>query len=372
MKRTSGAVALLLAATGSLASAELPPVRIGVGAPLSGADAVYGNAIRLGVDQAVADLGSGFAGRRAVVVARDDGNDVKKGADVARSFVADRFGIVVGHLSSAVTVPASAIYAEAGVVDVTPTAAAPLVTDRGLPTVFRTCGRADEDVVVAARFVAARRVARVAVIHDRGGAGKDFADGVRRRLGDLGLRDIYYGSFEKGARDLAGLVARIKTANSQLVVFGGGAAEAGLLARQLHDAGVRAPLLGGATMASDEFAAVAGTAADGAMAVFPDDPRARPAAADLLRRLKARGIDPDFAVFYAYAAVQVLAQAASAAGTIEPARMAATMHDGHTFSSVLGDLTFDAKGDPSITDRAVYVWHRGATGRMAIDEQARS
>lgn len=371
MIRMLGAAALLLAFAAD-GLADQPSIRIGVGAPFSGPDAIYGNAIRLGVDQAVADLGIGFAGRRAIVLARDDGNDPKRGVDIAHAFVAEHIGIVVGHFSSAVTVPAAAVYAEAGVIDITPTAAAPLVTDRGFATVFRTCGRADEDAAAAARFVAARRILRVAVIHDRGSTGKEFADGVRRRLGEIGLRDIYYGSFEKGAHDVGGLVARIKAANSQMVVFGGGAAEAGLLAKQLRDAGLRLPLLGGAAMASDEFAAVAGSAAEGAMAAFPDDPRTRNSAADLLRRLKARGVDPDFAVFYAYAAVQVLAQAASAAGTIEPERLAAAMHDGRTFTTVLGDVVFDAKGDPGLADRTIYVWHRGASGRMAIDEQARS
>ncbi len=347
-------------------------VRIGVAVPLSGPDAVYGNAIVLGVEQAITDLGAGFAGRRAIAVPRDDGNDPKKGVAVAGRFVADRIDLVVGDFSSAVTMPASAVYAEAGALVVTPTAEAPAVTDRGLTTMFRTCGRADEETAVLVRFVAARRVARVAVVHDRSAAGKDFADAARRRLGEVGVKDVYYGSFEKGARDIAALAQRLKAANAQLVVFGGGGADAGLLARQLREAGSRATLMGGTAMASDEFATVAGPAADGALVVFPEDPRARAAAADLLHRLQARGIEPDFATFSAYAAVQVMAQAATVAGSLAPGRIAAAMHEGRTFATVLGDLEFDAKGDPTVPDFAVYVWHRGASGRMAFDEQARS
>ena len=373
MRRAAVLAALLIGLTGWAPGALAQAVRIGVGAPFSGPDAVYGNAILLGVEQAISDLGEGFAGRRAIPVPRDDGNDPRKGAEVARRFVADKVGLVVGHFSSAVTVPTSAIYAEAGALDITSTAAAPLVTDRGLGTMFRTCGRSDGEIAVLTRFVAARRVARVAIVHDRSGAGKDFADDVRRRLGQVGVKDVYYGSFEKGARDVAALAGRIKAAGAQVVVFGGAAADAGLLARQLRDIGARATLIGGTAMASDEFATVAGPAADGALVVFPEDPRTRAAAADLLRRLQARGIEPDFAVFYAYAAVQVMAQAATTAGSIEPAKLAAAMHEGRTFATVLGDLEFDAKGDPAMPpDYTVYVWHRGASGRMAFDEQARS
>ena len=372
MRHPAAFAALLLGLAAWAPAAGAQALRIGIEVPLTGPDSVYGNAIVLGAEQAIADLGAGFAGRRAVPVPRDDGNDPKKGVEVARRFVADKVDLVVGPFSSAVTVPASAIYAEGGALVVTPTAEAPAATDRGLATVFRTCGRADAEPAVVARFVAARRISRVALVHDRSGAGKEFADGVRRRLGEVGVRDVYYGSFEKGARDVAALAGRIKAAKAELVVFGGGGADAGLLAKQLREAGARATLIGGTAMASDEFATVAGPAADGALVIFPEDPRTRPAAADVLHRLQARGIEPDFPVFYAYAAVQVMAQATTAAGSVEPGKVAAAMHEGRTFATVLGDLEFDAKGDLTTPDFTVYVWHRGASGRMAIDEQARS
>lgn len=374
MKPVVAVAALLLGLTASAIApaASAQAVKVAVVAPLSGPDSLYGNAILLGVEQAISDLGAGFAGHRAVSVARDDGNDPKKGVAVANGLVSDKVGFIVGDFSSAVTVPASAVYAQAGDLVITPTAEAPLVTDRGLATVFRTCGRADEEFAVVARFVAGRHIARVAVVHDRSGAGKEFVDGVRHQLGEIGIKDVFYGSFEKGARDVAALAGRVKNSGAQLVVFGGAAADAGLLARQLHETGAHAALMGGTAMASDEFATVAGPAADGALLVFPKDVRTRPAAADLLARLRSRGIEPDFPVFYAYAAMQVMAQAATATDSLEPAKLAAAMHDGRTFATVLGDLQFDAKGDPKTPDYAVYVWHRGASGRMAFDEQARS
>jgi branched-chain amino acid transport system substrate-binding protein len=104
--------------------------------------------------------------------------------------------------------------------------------------------------------------------------------------------------------------------------------------------------------------------------VFPQDPRLRPAAAGLLRRLQAKGINPDGTTFYAYAAIQVLQAAAASAKSLDPLAVAAAIHSGMVFQTVLGDLAFDAKGDPTVSDLGVYVWHKGPNGRIVYDDQA--
>ncbi len=349
-------------------------LRIGLGAPLSGGDAVVGNQVRLGVEQAVADINAsgGFLGRKAKVVAGDDGGDPKKGADIARSFVTSGVGFVVGHVSSAVTVPASAIYAGAGVLDITPSALAPSVTDRGLATMFRTCGREDQQAGAATRFLLGRRYLKIAILHDRTATGKALADAIRASLAAGGTRDAFYGSFAQDTRDVSGLVKRLRAAGAQIVVWGGGPAGAATLARQLHDADAAIPLLGGMAMASDDFASLAGPAADGTFMVFPLDPRQRPSAAALRRRLEANDADPYGYVFYAYAAVQVIAQAAATTQSLDPKAIAATLHSGASFETVLGPLSFDAKGDPTTSDLAVYVWHKGPAGRMGFFDLAGS
>ena len=353
------------------ASAE---VRLGLGAPLTGPDAIFGTQMRLGVEQGIADVNAsgGLLGQPISLRAGDDGNEPKKGADVAKAFIAGKVPVVIGHFSSAVTVAASALYAEAGILAITPSAIAPLVTDRGLPLMFRTCGREDQQASVAAAYLLGRHLAKIAILHDRTSAGKALADAVRKALAAQGVREVLYGSLEKGSRDAAGLVGRLKGSGAQIAFWGGSAAEAGLLVHQLRDANAHVTLMGGMAMASDEFASLAGPAADGTLMVFPRDPRQRPAAADLLRRLKAKGAEPDGVAFYAYAAVQVLRQAVDAAHSLDPAMLAATLHSGMTFKTVLGDLVFDAKGDPTMSDDAIYVWHKGPSGRMAYDDLADS
>ena len=222
---------------------------------------------------------------------------------------------------------------------------------------------------MAARWLLAHGTARIALVHDRTEAGKGFADAVRRALIAVGTRDVFYGSFDKGTRDLAPLTARIKASGAQVVVWGGAAAEGGLLVKQLHDANARATLLGGIGMASDEFTTLAGPAAEGSLIVFPPDPRRQPVAADLLRRFRAKGVEPGAYTFSAYAAMEVLQQAA-ASHSLDGRTLAVTMHSGMVFNTVLGTIRFDAHGDPTSPDLIVYVWHRGPGGRMAFDDPA--
>ena len=366
------AAALALALLAALPLAPARALTIGVSAPTSGPDAVFGDQIRQGVAQAAADIDAagGILGERVRVQVADDGADPKRGVEVAKSLVAAKVPIVVGPFGSAVAAPASAVYAAAGVLEFLPAATAPALTERGFPTLFRLCAREDAQASTAARYIA-RHFSRVAILHDRTGAAKALADAVRAELKAGGdAREVFYGSIDKDSRDVAGLVARVKASGAQAVFWGGGPSEAGLIARQLKDTGSRIVLVGGFALASDELASVAGAAVDGTIVVFPRDPAARPAAAALLRRLQARGQSPDGSFFYGYAAVQLVAQAAVAAHSTEPAALAGTLHRGGPFKTVLGDLAFDGKGDLETPDLALYVWHKGASGRMAIDGEA--
>ena len=357
-----GLAGALLFATPAVAD-----VRIGVAGPLSGSDAVFGAQIRIGVEQAVADLNArgGFLGQRATVVLGDDLGDPKRGSDVASGFVRDKVSLVVGPFSSGVALPASAIYGAAGVLEILPAATAPQITERGLTTVFRLGGRDDQQSAVAARYLAARDT-KIAILHDRTTTGKALADSVRKALAAAGVKDVLYASIDKGDKDFGSLVSRLKSSGARLAFWGGTQTEAGLLARQLHDSGSPVVLMGGIGIASDEFATLAGPGAEGTLMTFPADPRQRPEAADLLRALQAKGVEPDAYTFYAYAAVQIIQQAAAAAGSLDAGVLATAMHNGMVFKTVLGDVTFDAKGDVTTPSYAVLPWRKGPTGRVGF------
>lgn len=363
---------LFAAALGAVAMLPAYPAlaqwQIGVAAPLSGSDAVFGAQIRAGVEQAVADLNAagGFLGQRASVVLGDDLGDPKRAGDVAQDFVRRHVPVVVGPFTSSAVLPASAIYAGAGVLEITPSATAPQATERGFPTLFRLAAREDQQGAVAARYLLARHETRVAVLHDRTAAGKALADAFRKALAAGGVRDVLYAGVDKGDKDFAPVIARLKASGGRVAFWGGTQTEAGLLARQIRDAGLPTVLMAGVGIASEEFATLAGPGAEGTLMVFPGDPKERPEAADLLRKLTARGIEPSAYAFNAYAAVQVVHQAAQAAGSLDPQALARAMHDGRVFRTVLGGVAFDAKGDLAAPDYSVLTWRKGPTGRLGF------
>jgi branched-chain amino acid transport system substrate-binding protein len=362
----------LTVCVGISASAGAEPLRIGVGGPFSGPDAVFGTQIRTGVEQAVSDINDagGFLGRKAQVVAGDDGADPKKATQVAKGFVESGITLVIGHFSSAVTLPTSAIYAKDHILNLVPSATAPSITEQGLDTVFRVCGRADQQAAVAAQFLLGRHA--VAIVHDRTSAGQAFADGVRGALAAGGKREVFYGAVgdTSDLAGLVGLVGRLQAAGTQTVVWGGGPAGAAALARQLRDGKSHIALLGGVELASDEFANLSGAAAEGVYVIFPRDPRMRPAAADLRRRLIAKNIEPLGYMFYAYAAVQIIKQTAQATHSLDTKVLAAAMRSGIQFETVLGTISFDAKGDQKVSDLTVNLWRKGPSGRMGFGPAA--
>lgn len=359
---------LVLGLASANAPARAQQVDVGVGAPLTGPDAAFGEEIRLGAEQAAADINAegGILNRRVHLIVADDGSDPKKAETVARRFVESGVKIVIGHVSSAVALPTSATYAGAGLLDLVPAATAPQLTDRGFTTIFRLTARSDAQPDAAVGFLLARHYASIAILHDRTSAGKGFADAVRARLATRGIAESFYGSLPPEPRDLSGVVARVRAAGAQIIVWGGGPGGAALLARQLHDGRPSVPLLGSAALGNEDFPQTAGSAADGTFVVFAPDPKERPDADALLRRWKARGVEPYLFAFNAYAALQLVREAAVRAQSTEPARLAAALRTGVPYETVLGPLAFDDKGDLKTPELSVHVWRRSPTGHPTL------
>jgi branched-chain amino acid transport system substrate-binding protein len=112
-----------------------------------------------------------------------------------------------------------------------------------------------------------------------------------------------------------------------------------------------------------------GSAIEGALMTFPPDPRRRPEAAAVVQEFKARHIDPEVYTLYAYAAVQVLAQAAQTAGKFDPLGMAKAIHSGRPFNTVLGTLIYDAKGDVTTPDYTIFAWKRDDENQLVFAAQ---
>jgi len=345
-------------------------VKMGLGAPVTGPDAVFGAQMRFGVEQAVEDVNAagGINGKKLVLQIGDDAADPKQGVSVANKFVGDQVSFVIGHFNSGVTMPASEIYAENNLLEITPASTNPQITERGLETMFRTCGRDDQQGAVAAAFLARQNGKKIAIIHDKTTYGKGLADETRKNLHALGVTEELYEGITKGDKDYSAVISKIKASGIDIVYFGGLQTEGGLLIRQMRDQGVEATLMGGDGIASDELATIAGPAVEGTFMTFPPDPRNRPEAADVVRKFKAKNFNPETYTLYSYAAVQIVKQAAERAKSLDPAAIAKVMHSGATFKTVIGEISYDAKGDVTRADYTVYIWKKGPDGRIGYYE----
>src|ERR1700685_2501942 len=146
-------------------------VTIGVAGPITGANASFGAQLTQGVGQAAEDFNKagGILGQKISVEPGDDVSDPKQGVSVANKFVGDGVKFVVGHFNSGVTIPASEVYSDNGILMITPSATNPKVTERGLWDVFRTCGRDDQqgrlwaDLALSPKY----KDAKIAIVHDK-------------------------------------------------------------------------------------------------------------------------------------------------------------------------------------------------------------
>jgi branched-chain amino acid transport system substrate-binding protein len=359
-------LAALLAATFFSGAAEAQ-IKMGVGAPVTGTDAAFGLQLKNGAQQAVADINAagGILGQKVELEVGDDAGDAKQGRSVANQFVSDGVTFVVGHFNSSVTMPSSEAYNEAGLLQITPGSTNPQITERGYPMLFRTCGRDDQQGAVAADFLVKHaKDKKIAIIHDKSTYGKGLADETRKALAAAGVHEVMYEGLNKGEKDFSAIVSKLKSVDADIVFFGGVHTEGGLLVRQMRDQGVKAVLMGGDGIASQEFAAIAGPGVEGTLMTFPPDPRLRPEAAAVVKEFEARNYNPETYTLYTYAAVQAIKQGVEKAKSTDPAAVAKVLHENGPFNTVVGDLSFDAKGDVTRADYVVYEWRKGPDGKI--------
>lgn len=344
-----------------MAGSALADVKIYGVAPLTGAVAAFGDQVRKGVEAAVADINAkgGVKGEKLVVEFSDDACDPKQGVSVANQLAGKKAEFVIGHVCSGATIAAADIYDEEGIVMVTPTATNPTLTEKGKKTIFRACGRDDQQGVIAGSFIADRfKGKRVAVLHDKQAYGKGLADEATKAMKAKGLTPVYEGSVTAGDKDYSALVSRLKNDNIDVVYYGGYHPELGLILRQADEAGLKAQFISGEGVSSPEIYSIAGKAADGLMFTFPPDGRKLDTAKDAVAKLRASGVEPEGFVLQGYAATQTLAQAMMAAKSLKKTDVLAAMR-AQDFQTVLGTLAFDAKGDLKNPDFRVYVWKDG-------------
>jgi branched-chain amino acid transport system substrate-binding protein len=359
-------------AVGLAGAAQAQDIKMAMIGPITGPNAAFGAQIKNGVEQAAADINAagGILGRKIVLSFGDDVSDPKQGVSVANKLSAEGVKYVVGPFNSGVTMPASEVYQENGVLEITPSATNPKVTERGMWNIFRTCGRDDQQGLVAGAYLVKNfKGKKIAIVHDKTTYGQGLADETKKAMAKGGLKEVLYEGVNIGEKDFSALVSKIKAAGADLVYWGGLHTEGGLIVRQMRDQGVKAVLMGADGITTDEFAAVGGPGVEGTLMTYGPDPRKNPAAKAAVEKFRAKKFEPEAYTLYSYAAMEIIKQAAEAAKTLDTKKVAAQIKSGQKFKTVLGELSFDKKGDLTKLDYVMYVWKKGPDGKITYVEQ---
>ena len=361
--------ALLVAAltlAGGVARAE---VVIAVVGPFSGNLAVLGEEMKAGAEQAVADLNQagGVNGETVRLEEMDDACDAKTADAVANQLAGKGVSMVVGHLCLAASIAASTVYAGNKIVEISPATTYPKYTDeRPGPGIFRLAGRDDQQGLVAGAFLASRYPGKnIAVVDDNSTYGKGLADTTRRAMNAAGKKEAFTETYQPDAADFADLVFRMKASNIDVVYVGGSYPDVARIARALRDQAMSTTIVAGDALMTEEYWKAAGDAANGTLVTFPPDPRKGPEAAEVVREFRARGVEPEGYVLNSYAAVQIWAEAATASGSTAFNDVVQALSRGR-FKSVLGEVSFDEKGDMNLPGFVFYQWKDGGYGDLQM------
>ena len=348
-------------------AAELAAVRLGLVVPTASEAGPVAQSMRRAAEMAVDDWTPKL--RRAVELrVKEDQFDPKQAVLTAEKLVQEAVWGVVGHFYSSSSVPASAVYHQAGIPLVTPTSTHPRLTSQGFDNVFRVSGRDDQQAITAAEFVLAQlKPRRVAVIHDQTEYGRALAGTFTRVLERRAPRRVDLTEIlSQGDKDFSAQVARLKAAAPDVVYFGGIFREAGHLVRQMRQGGVTAVFVSCDAVLDPEFIKLAGEdAATGIYLTFAPDPRLLQSAASLIRRYELRYGSLGPYVLYAYDAVGVLLQAIQVAKPVDNStrELKKVLRAIRTrpYAGALGTLRWDRNGDLATSPYMIYVAKRGGS-----------
>lgn len=358
---------ILLAATAAtvlFSQAARADIAVATAGPMTGQYAAFGEQMKKGLEMAVADINAagGVLGQKLTAFIGDDACDPKQAVAAANQLAKDGVKFVAGHFCSSSSIPASDVYQEEGVLQISPGSTNPKLTEQGKENVFRVCGRDDQQGVVAGKYLLeAYKGKNVAILHDKTAYGKGLADETKKALNAGGMTEKLYEAYTPGEKDYSALVSKLKQLAVDAVYIGGYHTEAGLIARQMADQGMVPRIVSGDAIVTNEYWAITGAAGEGTMMTFGPDPREMPEAKALVEKFRKAGYEPEGYTLYTYAALQMYTQAVAKAGSTDLKKVIEALRSTE-FDTVMGKLSFDKKGD--ITTPA-YVWYKWSDGKYA-------
>ncbi|WP_136418416.1 branched-chain amino acid ABC transporter substrate-binding protein [Herbaspirillum sp. ST 5-3] len=371
----AGAIAFAFAGA---ASAQELVVKIGHVGPISGAIAHLGkdneNGARMAIDELNAK-GVTIGGKKAKfeLLAEDDGADPKQGTAAAQKLVDAKVNGVIGHLNSGTTIPASKIYFDAGIPQVSPSATNPKYTQQGFKTAFRVVANDGQLGGTLGRYaVQINKAKRIAVIDDRTaygqGVAQEFIKGVKSKGGAAEIVAQQYTNDK--ATDFNAILTAIKSKNPDTVFFGGMDAVAGPMLRQMKALGINAKFMGGDGICSEGLAQLAGDALGDGQVVCAEAGGVEEAQKKGMEDFRAAykkkfGTDVQIYAPYVYDSVMVMVEAMKKAGSAEPAKYLPELAK-INYKGVTGNIAFDSKGDIKDGTLTLYTYKGGKRVQVAV------
>ncbi|RVU29991.1 MULTISPECIES: branched-chain amino acid ABC transporter substrate-binding protein [Neptunomonas] len=343
------------------ASAQADTIKIALAGPATGPVAQYGDMQKIGVMAAIEDINNagGINGDKLEGVIYDDACDPKQAVAVANKIVNDDIQLVVGHLCSSSTEPASDIYEEEGILMITAASTSPSITEKGHQMVFRTIGLDSLQGTLAAEHILNNvKPKTIAVIHDKQQYGEGLATTVKSALEKGGLNITMFEGVTAGDKDFSALIAKLKKEGVDFVYYGGYHPELGLILRQSKEKGFNAQFMGPEGIVNSDLAKIAGEASEGVLATAPKSFDQNPVNQARVEAIKAKGEDPTGPfVFTAYAAVELMKNAIEKTGGTDPEKMAEHLRS-NPLDTAIGKIAYDAKGDLTESTFQVYQLHK--------------
>jgi branched-chain amino acid transport system substrate-binding protein len=371
----AGAIAFAFAGA---ASAQELVVKIGHVGPISGAIAHLGkdneNGARMAIDELNAK-GVTIGGKKAKfeLLAEDDAADPKQGTAAAQKLVDAKVNGVIGHLNSGTTIPASKIYFDAGIPQISPSATNPKYTQQGFKTAFRVVANDGQLGGTLGRYaVQINHAKRIAVIDDRTaygqGVAQEFIKGVKSKGGGAEIVAQQYTNDK--ATDFNAILTAIKSKNPDTIFFGGMDAVAGPMLRQMKALGINAKFMGGDGICSEGLAQLAGDALGDNQVVCAEaggvEESQKKGMEDFKAAFKKKfGVDVQIYAPYVYDAVMVMVEAMKKAGSAEPAKYLPELAK-INYKGVTGNIAFDSKGDIKEGTLTLYTYKGGKRQQLAV------
>jgi len=335
-------------------------VKIGFASPLTGGQASYGKDNQNGAELAIRELNTqalriGGKPVKFELMAEDDQAEPKLGPVIAQKLADAKVAGVVGHFNSGVTIPASRVYSDAGIPELSVSTNVKY-TQQGFKTAFRLMADDGKQGKALGEYaVKVLKLKRLAVIDDSTAYGQGLADEFERSAKAAGAQIVKHEHTNDKAVDFAAILTTIKAAQPDAIFFGGYDQQAAPMARQMQTLGIKAKLMGGETMNSAKFIELAGPAAEGQIASTPGAAlQSRPGGPAFAEKYRKQfGQDVGLYAPYFYDGVMLIAAAMKAADSTDPAKYLPALQK-IRYPGVTADISFDRNGD--LTHGLMTIW----------------